>query len=260
MKPSSLQAIISLLGLGPSQARLPNAPWPHQTFRSSNAQPPDFQIEKPGTTGTGLLFFSKFGWKDYNHDNLLIMSDTNELVWQSDSAAHASFKPQVLFGQPVLVYWIGDILPLPWGIGIGHVEILDNTYTQIYSISLSGKDENFVPAAGLNSETIPSFLDAHEALITPDNTILVTAFNTTPYDMSAFGGAVDGWMHDSLFFELDVETNEVLHQWSALEHIEELGVPYGDLRFSLGEMGKTRHMRMHSFISTPLTNLVMVRT
>jgi hypothetical protein len=165
------------------------------------------------------------------------MSDENELVWQV-AGEYGAFKPQVLFGKPVLVYWTGSFLPLPWGTGLGHVEILDDTYTKIHSVKISGKEHNFVPAAGLDPEKIPSFVDGHEAYISSENTLVVGAFNVTPYDLSAFGGPVDGWMHDSLMFELDVKTGKVLNRWSALDHIDQLGVPYGDLKYPLDDMGR----------------------
>lgn len=214
--------------------------WPIQSFRSSSARPPSLLVEKTGKTEAGLLSFSPFGWKCQECSSFVIISDENELIWQSALGTFSSFNPQTLYGNQVLVYWTGTILPRPWGMGIGQIEILDSTYNNIYTVSISGKEQNLVPAAGLDASKLPSFIDIHEGAITPENTILVTAYNTTEYDLTAFGGPADGWMHDCVLYELDIKTNRVLHRWSALEHIDAYAVPYGDLKYPLGDMGRNR--------------------
>jgi hypothetical protein len=168
------------------------------------------------------------------------MSDENELVWQSSLRGYSAFKPHILFGKPVLSFWTGNFLALPWATNFGRVDILDQSYRIIYSISISAEEQHLVPAAGLDPAKVPSFVDGHEASITAENTMLVTAYNTTPYDLSSFGGARNGWMHDSLFFELDVTTNKVLRRWSALEHVDKLGLTYDALEYPPGEMGRNK--------------------
>jgi hypothetical protein len=52
--------------------------------------------------------------------------------------------------------------------------------------------------------------------------MLVTAINVTKFDLTSIGGPEDGWIADSLFYEIDVKTNEVLFRWSSLAHLDEI--------------------------------------
>ena len=61
--------------------------------------------------------------------------------------------------------------------------------------------------------------DIHESFITDRNTLLVSAYNATPADLSAFNGSANGWVFDCLFFEIEPRTGEILFRWSALEHV-----------------------------------------
>ncbi|KAJ5098056.1 hypothetical protein N7532_005057 [Penicillium argentinense] len=65
-----------------------------------------------------------------------------------------------------------------------------------------------------------SYLDLHEAVITPHGSVLVTAFNTTRGDLSVLGGSADGRLLDSLFYEIDIASKEILFRWSVLEHLD----------------------------------------
>lgn len=71
-------------------------------------------------------------------------------------------------------------------------------------------------------ETYDSYIDAHEALISSDNTLLVTVYNTTQADLTSVGYGTDGWILDSMVFELDIETSEVLWSWSAADHVDQI--------------------------------------
>lgn len=64
-------------------------------------------------------------------------------------------------------------------------------------------------------------MDMHEfRLIDGGKRALVTIYQPRQYDLGAFGvGPGLGWIHDSLFQEIDVETGELLFEWRALDHI-----------------------------------------
>ncbi len=62
-------------------------------------------------------------------------------------------------------------------------------------------------------------IDIHEHQMTPRNTLLVSAYNNTPQDLSSLGGPKDGYITDSLVFELDIETWDVLFSWAASDHV-----------------------------------------
>jgi Arylsulfotransferase (ASST) len=53
--------------------------------------------------------------------------------------------------------------------------------------------------------------------VTERGSLLVTGYNLTQVDLTSVNGSADGWIYNSLFFEIDIESKEILFQWSALE-------------------------------------------
>lgn len=51
--------------------------------------------------------------------------------------------------------------------------------------------------------------------------MLVNAVNATQEDLTSVGGHEDGLVQDSLVYEIDIETNDVLFKWSTLDYIKE---------------------------------------
>ncbi|KAI0097667.1 ASST-domain-containing protein [Nemania sp. FL0031] len=229
----------ALAGLLAAAAQNSTNYWPWQTYKSSAAAPPLLNISKSGPTSPGYLFFDQNG--DYAHQySLFIMTDDNELVWQSPVADYSAFRAQTFEGRPVLTFMNGITLSEPYGFGHGIIQLLDDSYESIYNVSLTAAEEHFVTIPELNATELYSYLDMHEALITPQDTILVTEYNITQTDLSSIGGPVDGWVADSLFYELDIKTNDVLFRWSALDHLSQ--IPFSDeIEFKpLGDSGKNQ--------------------
>ena len=56
--------------------------------------------------------------------------------------------------------------------------------------------------------------------MTDRNTMVVTSYNNTQYDLTSIGGPKDAWVADGLFFEIDIDTGKVLFEWRALEHLD----------------------------------------
>jgi hypothetical protein len=73
-----------------------------------------------------------------------------------------------------------------------------------------------VEAVGSASTT-----DMHEfRLINSGKNALVTIYQPRAYDLSPFGiGPGLGWIQDSVFQEIDVESGELVFEWRALDHI-----------------------------------------
>ncbi|KAJ6143151.1 hypothetical protein N7471_002604 [Penicillium samsonianum] len=74
----------------------------------------------------------------------------------------------------------------------------------------------------IDSSSFVSWIDMHENTMASDGTMLVTGYNVTQTDLSSVGGPKNGWIADSLFYEIDVNTNEILFRWSALEHVDQI--------------------------------------
>lgn len=60
--------------------------------------------------------------------------------------------------------------------------------------------------------------DFHEFQLTDNGSALITIYEQRPFDLSSItGGSKDGWILDSLFQELDVETGKLLFQWRSTD-------------------------------------------
>lgn len=100
------------------------------------------------------------------------------------------------------------------GHGYGQVNFLDETYTNSPVNPNLGLDK-------LTETRVANWsIDIHEHQLTSRNTLLVSAYNNTQYDLSSVGGPADGWIADSMFFELDLATWDVLFSWAASDHID----------------------------------------
>ncbi|KAI2779254.1 ASST-domain-containing protein [Daldinia loculata] len=194
--------VISFLvcSLQASSVSAQNYTWPWQTYKSSSAEPPLLNITKSGPTSPGYLFFDQNGEYAHNY-SLFIMSDDNELIWQSGYGDYSAFRTQTFEGRPVLTFFNGVSLAEPYGWGHGIIQILDDSYTSIYNVSLAADEGNFLTIPELDPNQITSYLDMHESQITAQNTILVTLYNVTKYDLSS---------------------------WSALDHVNQ--IPIADVQ------------------------------
>lgn len=81
--------------------------------------------------------------------------------------------------------------------------MLDSSYNIAYSIR----------AVGQHVEA-----DLHEFKLSRDGTALFTIYNTTQGDLSSIGRGTSGWIEDSVFQEVDIETNKLLFEWRSSEH------------------------------------------
>lgn len=60
--------------------------------------------------------------------------------------------------------------------------------------------------------------DLHEFLFTDNGTALLTIYEPTTADLTPVGGPADGHIYDSLFQEIDVQSEEVIFQWRASDY------------------------------------------
>lgn len=207
--------------------------WPWRSYKSSNATPPVLEVNTTGDPLTpGLLFFTlSYGSRTpgAKEQSPIIMTDDGDLVWNGPVQDNADLRVQKFNDEPVLVYWSGQGTAgtsLAVGHGYGEVLVLDTSYQGIHTVC-PRLDITLPPDA-----TARCAVDVHEALITSRDTMLLTAYNTTPLDLSGIGGPRDGWALDSLVFEVNMTTGEVLFEWSPLSHL-----PLNSTRFPLNDAG-----------------------
>lgn len=108
------------------------------------------------------------------------------------------------FGRKYLTFWEGE---KGSGIGNGFGLAYDDTYRLVYNISAQG---------------ISAHADLHEFAFTGHGTALVTGVDEVVTDLSQWPGWT-GFSKSrvlcSVFQEIDLETNELLFSWRALDHI-----------------------------------------
>lgn len=231
-----LLALTSALSVG-SAAAADNTTWPYQVYQSSPNEPPSLNITKHGATSPGYLFFSQTGLGAHNY-SVFIMTDDNELVWQHGYGLFANFRVQQFQGKPVLTFFQGVELPEPWGFGFGNVQILDQAYESVYNVTVESGERIQTP--GLNTTGWLSYIDMHEAIITPDDTMLITVNNVTQANLSSVGGPEDGWIVDSLFYEVDIKTNTTLYRWSHLDHLDQIPLTDALAYYPLEDLGRNQ--------------------
>ncbi|GAB7361067.1 hypothetical protein MBLNU230_g1107t1 [Neophaeotheca triangularis] len=104
-------------------------------------------------------------------------------------------------GEDYLTYWAGH---QGKGHATGNCFFMNNRYEVVYNISTVGLTTN---------------VDLHECQITEDDTVLVTAYERTIFDLSPIGGLKEDALLDSVFQEIDIETGELLFSWRGSENI-----------------------------------------
>ncbi|KAJ6096003.1 hypothetical protein N7486_006749 [Penicillium sp. IBT 16267x] len=196
-------------------AALADVTWTNYTYKTGPWQPPQLVVTKTGIVDPGLIFISVRN-SNTAGTAVTIYNNNGELVYQGPEEVTMDFKMQKLFGKNVITFWSG-VPQIAGGYGYGTVHILDETYNEIYTITLTG---NFQTASGVARD---SYIDVHDHIITSRNTIIVSAINVTQHDLSSAGGPTNGWMTVSQFYEIDIHTNKVVYKWDALEHQE--GIP-----------------------------------
>lgn len=201
--------------------------WPFlQYVTEPTYNPPLLNITANGKPlSDGYLFFDPTGSTAYTKEfSGLIMTDKGDLVYNGVTVNGSSneagslygtnnFRTQMLNGTQYITYWEGTNTD---GNNIGHgygaIRFLDSTYQTKYYVC---------PKLGLavpDNYNATCQADIHEQLVTPQGTLLITAYNATPYDLTPVGGPKDGWIYNPLFYEVTIPDGKVLFNWSAIEH------------------------------------------
>ena len=64
--------------------------------------------------------------------------------------------------------------------------------------------------------------DAHEFLISPEDTALITIYHVLPHDLSSVGGSSSGQLIEGVVQEIDIASGNVIFEWHSLDHV---GIP-----------------------------------
>lgn len=171
----------------------------------------------PGTS-QGLIFLAPYGFSAdamYGQSGALILDNTGTPFWfrplSSPNLMNSDFRVQTFRGRPVLTFWQGTLATPPAYTNVpgGSSEpgscyyILDETYALLKTVSAQ---------KGYTS-------DIHEFLLTPRNTALLLSTKAVPMDLTPYGGPQNGYVQNFAIQEIDLNTNQLLFFWEALQHI-----------------------------------------
>lgn len=166
----------------------------------------------------GFVFVAPYAFSDdaiYGQPGSLVMDNEGNPIWfrplSSPNLMNTDFRVQTLNGNPVLTFWQGTLAtpPVYTNAPGGSSEpgscyyIIDSAYNVIKTVSAQN---------GYTS-------DIHEFLLTPSNTALFLSTKTVPKNLTSYGGPQDGFVQDFAIQEVDLNTNELLFFWNALDHI-----------------------------------------
>lgn len=178
--------------------------FPQQTFRSSDIVAPVFQInsiDREQVDDARYIFIGSV----YGHMKagpMIIDSRDFSLVYADQQYENSyTSEVQTIDGERYLTFWEGYHTR---GHANGYCLIFDENYNLKYNLT----------AQGLNG----ALADMHEMTITENKTVIFSTYFNIPYNCSAVGGPEDALLMDSGFQEVDLETNEVLFDWSASKH------------------------------------------
>ncbi|KAL8714637.1 MAG: hypothetical protein Q9220_001586 [cf. Caloplaca sp. 1 TL-2023] len=199
--------------------------WPFQSFVTEpDFHPPILEITKQSSATDALFVYAPLPFTPVYPNRFFggLISDTSgNPVYHTSTLPMGQFHVQQLNGKPVLTFWSGGIGGnFVDAHGIGAITIMDNTYKIIKNVTLN--DGTFKAGDNMKNVPYPSYVDIHESYITARNTMIVTAYNSTPLDLTSVGGPRDGWVLDSLIYEFDLDRNKTVFRWSSVEHLDEL--------------------------------------
>jgi hypothetical protein len=161
--------------------------------------PPVIDVRTSESTTPGYLFLAPK--QAGAQAGPLIVDDAGEVVWSNPRPGSVTdFRVQTYDGEPVLTWWEGEALG---GYGAGEFVIVDDEYREVARVAAGDRLDG----------------DEHEFQLTDDGTALIMAYDRQPADLSEVDGPADGYVLDNRIREIDVETGEVLFDWSALDDV-----------------------------------------
>lgn len=230
----TLKALLALLVFRVAHV---HANWQYRS--RPDLSPPSLNITIPATpeVDEGYLFVAPYrgfvqseGLDGPEQPGAYIFRDDGDLVWS---------------GLGMLAGWVGNFQATRWrgmdvlqafqgtldsfhGHGYGHPTLLNQHYESVREIRTK----------------MPSIISIHEFRIVNEKNALVEVFQPVAMDLSRYGGQPNQqWIADGIFQgkyfytlqlslvarmltslqEIDIETEEVLFEWSSLDHVDPNG-------------------------------------
>lgn len=178
--------------------------YPNQSYESSNLSTPIFQVNTAAgdnADSASHVFISPRGTAVHQSAPMIFNSDDLALVW-ADSSWGQTFgvRVQDYKNESYITFWTGSIKPA--GYGSGSNIMMNSSYTVAYNVTTSN-----LTVGG----------DIHEFQLTDNGTAMMTAYLPVSYDLTSYG-VEDGWIADSMFQEVDIESGALIFEWRAIDH------------------------------------------
>ncbi|KAF2711583.1 hypothetical protein K504DRAFT_500243 [Pleomassaria siparia CBS 279.74] len=133
----------------------------------------------------------------------VILDSQGNAVWSVTGYDQTyNLQAQEYRGKQYLTFWSGN--DAIGGHGNGQYIMLDSSYKEVARIKA---------ANGLEA-------DLHEFRLTDAGTALITVYDVQHADLTKLGGKSDGYIWDSVFQEIDIETGKLVFQWRASDHFD----------------------------------------
>ncbi|KAI1828971.1 hypothetical protein DTO027I6_10194 [Penicillium roqueforti] len=169
--------------------------------------PPVFKVEKsdPNKLSPGYIFITPY---ELSNPGPYIFDNTGELVW----SGWGTSGPGNAHGMHVCKYNGADHLCFfqgnqQKGYCRGHGIIMNKQYRVVRSVQ---------PGGGMASSDMHEFRP-----INGGKSALLTIYQQRQFDMTPWNVKTGvGWLMESVFQEVDVETNKVLFEWRSLDHVD----------------------------------------
>jgi Arylsulfotransferase (ASST) len=183
---------------------------PRVEYQSSSEFSPMLQVNvwnQDGIDDRGSHIFLRHDGKELSKLSSPLVLDARDLsaVYMNRSFQNVfGTRVQENYGKKYLTFWEGAKGD---GVGNGFGLAYDDTYKLRYNVTAHG---------------IAAHADLHEFALTGHGTALVTGVDKVVVDMSkwvGWKGSSKYQVLDALFQEIDLETNELLFSWRALDHV-----------------------------------------
>ncbi|KAL6914364.1 hypothetical protein FSHL1_012037 [Fusarium sambucinum] len=170
--------------------------FPSQTFKSSDAVAPVFQINifEPGLVDSSGFLFLTLEYGDKSGPAIFSSKDLSLVYADIEYERTFDARAQVRNGGKYLTFIEG-----------GRCHAFDANYQLKWSVSV--RDLGAVEA------------DIHDFEFTTQGTALLTAYQDVRYNLTVLGGDIDGWLSDSIFQEVDLDTDRVFNVWRSFTHV-----------------------------------------
>jgi len=172
---------------------------------SSYYAPPLTILSSTKPLGNGYIFVAPRS-DAYTYSNgLEIFNSNGNLIWfyKIPKTQYGSdFRTQYYLGQQVLTWWQGSNIEND-GTSCGTGYIYDNKFLPIIQVNAANG----------------YCMDAHEFLITPQNTALIITYEIVTVDLRFMGGFSNQKVVNNIIQEIDISTGNLLFQWNSANHV-----------------------------------------